>query len=259
MKFNYTLPDDWKFYSNYSDHHHQNKTLHWFSSDNEKYYEKHCKDSKSKQALIDLGWYPNPGIDYKFNSFAFRADEFIDDENPSLMTLGCSHTMGVGIRYEDTFSYILSRKLKHKNYNLGNFGASNDTAFRYAYYWIPKLKPTAVLLMSPEYTRCEMFNNVYYHNYVLGTEVKYPKFNLLSLWYKRYYIQKENCMMNHLKNINAIMNICKENNVPLYIENASDYFNKNKAKDYARDLAHFGPKTNKKVADILYNKYFQNV
>jgi hypothetical protein len=50
-------------------------------------------------------------VNYKFNSQGFRSREFkINSNKPVILTLGCSHTVGVGIPVEDNWPEQLGVK-----------------------------------------------------------------------------------------------------------------------------------------------------
>ena len=126
----------------------------WLDTDSVDRYKTHIADTEKRKMLEDLGWDKhNPT--YKINRHGFRAPEFKKDE-PNIVFLGCSHTVGVGVNLTDTFSHKVSQALGLQNYNLGKGGGSNQTAFRLGHYWIPKLKPKIVVLLSPDRSRSEI-------------------------------------------------------------------------------------------------------
>lgn len=55
---------------------------------------------------------------YTVNSNYFRADHFNKNE-PGCMSLGCSHTYGIGLRNDEVWPFLLSTKLNLPNWNLG--------------------------------------------------------------------------------------------------------------------------------------------
>lgn len=126
----------------------------WLDSDSEPLYKKHIANTDKRKTLEELGWNKhNPT--YKINRNGFRSPEFKKDE-PNIVFLGCSFTVGIGLNLIDTFSHRVSQSLGLQNYNLGKGGSSNQTAFRLGHYWIPKLKPKIVVLLSPERSRSEI-------------------------------------------------------------------------------------------------------
>jgi hypothetical protein len=63
----------------------------------------------------------NYHVDYKYNSYGYRCDEF---NNQKIMFLGCSNTYGLGSHVENTWPDILSKKLNMDYINLGTPGDS---------------------------------------------------------------------------------------------------------------------------------------
>jgi hypothetical protein len=230
-----------------------NQEVEWLDPDSEEMYQNNLVTS-----LIPLQYHNQFGkhFTYKFNSYGFRADEF-DSAGSNVMSLGCSHTLGVGVPYESTWAHIVSNELKLKNYNLGVGGASNDTAFRLAYQWIDKLKPNIVIFLSTEPTRFELHTNAH---------VDYNEIHNISVWnfehYKHtkefmqhWYSDDTNSNMNYLKNMLAIKQLCDNRGIKyLHEEILNIYEQKIFAKDHARDLIHFGGKTHQRVADMFLSK-----
>jgi len=58
-------------------------------------------------------------IDYNFNSFGYRCNEF---DNQEILTLGCSQTEGHGLPLELTWPYILSKKMNKDYISLAKGG-----------------------------------------------------------------------------------------------------------------------------------------
>ena len=57
------------------------------------------------------------------------------------MCLGCSISFGTGLPYENTWPYLVSRKLNLSCWNLSQPASSLDTCYRLANHWVPILKP----------------------------------------------------------------------------------------------------------------------
>jgi len=101
-------------------------------------------------------------LNYKYNNQGFRSREFlIQTDNPIILALGCSHTVGVGIPVEDNWPEQLGAKYfpNHVVYNAGLGGASSDTVSRLAVNLIPILKPDIVVILWPEMYRIETYSN----------------------------------------------------------------------------------------------------
>lgn len=216
-----------------------NQMADWFGTDSYELYQKNLRERFDE--LNHNSWIDQKII-YKFNDFGFRADQF-DIGQPSMISLGCSHTFGIGCNYESTWSYLVSSALRLKNFNLGIGGSSNDTAFRLASYWIPKLKPKIVVFLSTEPTRLEL-------------HLADGSIDDLSVWsslamedqfYKHWVSNHMNSKFNLLKNNLAIKQICEDLGIKFFHEKYDNF--KYFYIDLARDLQHFGAKTNQKFAN----------
>ena len=74
--------------------------------------ERYLENLKLKRPEMESNGWINQEITYKFNSFAFRCNEFTSD--PSILFLGCSHTVGVGLPIEHTWPTIVANNLNLK-------------------------------------------------------------------------------------------------------------------------------------------------
>ena len=134
--------------------HQVGQQLDWLDTDSAAAYRLHMSQPKKRDALDRLKWNKH-NITYKINQHGFRSPEFKKDE-PNILFLGCSFTVGIGLDLTNTFSHIVSQTLGLQNYNLGRGGGSSKTCFRLGEYWIPKLKPKIVVLLSPPESRTEI-------------------------------------------------------------------------------------------------------
>lgn len=220
-----------------------NQELAWFGTDSEELYQKNLAENFEK--LKQYNWIDQKII-YKFNRRGFRADEFTPSEK-SVVFIGCSHTLGVGLPIESTWPYIISSELNLKNYNLGIPGASNDTAFRLANYFIPQLMPDVVIFLSSDRSRVELhtinqqIKDINAWNY----QADYTK-NFMKDWLSNDI----NTDMNYLKNTLAIKQICNEYNIKYLQEEFSNI----PTLDKARDLQHFGITTNQHIAKMFLSR-----
>jgi hypothetical protein len=209
-------------------HHLANQTLEWLPMDTEERYKDNLKHKK--RLLKQNGWVDKK-VTYKFNSQGFRCDEFETDTDCAVF-LGCSHTMGIGLPVDAVWPSLVAAELKLKCYNLGIGGSSNDTAFRLGYHYIPKLKPKVVVLLSPDSNRFEIYN-------------KEKTFTSHGPWsdtpfYREWALRHENGIINQEKNALALKAICDANHAQYIRFSITDFYRT----DLARDLAHYGVKTN---------------
>lgn len=227
--------------------HHQkkfaNQELLWYPYDDEESYQNNLLTRRDD--LSRLGWIDKK-ITYKLNSAGYRSDEFQDN---SIVFLGCSITFGIGLPLESIYPTIVSAALDLPCSNLAVSGSSSDTAFRLSEYWLPKLKPKIVIMMTPDKSRLEL----------LGKEITNFRVNAHSmnnLFYQKWLMDEENTRLNQLKNILAVKSICTELGIkflPFTVEQDFCFIES----DLARDLSHPGRLSHIKTAKkILSNISF---
>lgn len=233
---------------------HADKSLHWEAYDSQ---ERYNNNIKTQYALLKKYGWLDKEIIYKFNKHGFRCPDF--DNKPCIMFLGCSHTLGLGLNIEDTWSYLVHQTLNLGYVNLGQAGSSHDTAFRLAYYWIPKLKPKIVFLLKPEISRCEIayngFNNFFapcmFDEEIISDKKEYLK------WYKLWVSEDSNYFLNSEKNTLGINEICRRYNSKFYYLDTEYFLSLECRVDLARDLSHLGILSNRlfaeKVLSVINN------
>ena len=219
-----------------------NQEHYWYSIDTEKKYKTNLK--KNYSLLERNGWIDNR-FTYKFNSEGFRSEEFQDE--PGLLCLGCSFTQGIGLPYEYTWPYFLSKKLNLACWNLGIPGGSNDTAFRLGSHYIPKLKTKIVALLSPPMDRLELISNCGV-NYFLPNFVS-PRF---QEFYNNWLSDNTNSFLNRRKNVLGLAQICDQLQIPFVFFNFEEMPIVQDTCDIARDLLHFGVKTQRNISEKMF-------
>lgn len=220
-----------------------NQEINWHGTDSEELYQKNL--IKNRSQLEQYNWIDRP-ITYKFNSYGFRADEF-DSPDPGIIFIGCSHTLGMGLPVESTWAHQVSTELKLKNYNLGLGGASNDTAFRLAHHWIAQLKPDVVIFLSTERTRLELHID---DEQLYDLSVWPIGFPIVDTFMESWCSNDTNSNMNYLKNTLAIKQLCRDRNIKYIQQEALTI----PMIDRARDLQHYGEKTQRDIASMFLSK-----
>lgn len=218
-----------------------NQEVLWFGSDSQQRYQTNLKEHKDQ--LEKYNWIDNP-ITYKFNSHGFRSNEF--SNKPSIMFLGCSHTVGIGLPVEATWPYIVSQKLNLEMCNLGLSSGSCDSAFRIANHYVSKIKPQVVFLLAPDQARLEVLGIDSIDAITAMDASGLAK----ETFYRKWLSVEENQRMNQEKNILAIKHLCHVNNVKfanLYSWHTVNYGNA--TADKARDLQHWGRLRNQDIAN----------
>ena len=121
--------------------------------------ELYLKNLKSKP---NDWYYRNNTFDYKRNSLGHRTPKEIDelDLDNYILTIGCSHTEGIGLPIENTYSYELSKKLKCDYYNLGLSGSGIDIMMHNLTVWFATVKkhPKLLVIQYPDVARFSTIN-----------------------------------------------------------------------------------------------------
>jgi hypothetical protein len=119
-------------------------------SDNKELYEKNLKTKP------DDWYYRTNTLDYKRNSLGHRCNEIADiDLENYILTVGCSHTEGIGLEVEETYTHQLSKKFKCDYYNMGMAGTGIDTMMHNLTVWFATVKkqPKLVVMQFPDVAR----------------------------------------------------------------------------------------------------------
>lgn len=109
-------------------------------------YKWHLEDRKNKS-------YKTSGSDnsekcqYTYNELGFRGDSIYKD-GFKIMSIGCSHTEGVGVNDNETWSHQLCNLIPNSvDLNFGCGGRSNDYISRCLLSYYDLIKPDLVLIM----------------------------------------------------------------------------------------------------------------
>ena len=105
--------------------------------------------------------YDESSITYRLNSQGYRCPEFEDTASIRMISIGCSHTFGVGLPQDALYHELFAKRLGSElgldviNWNLGSGGASNNYIARLLHLTVPKLKPDLVLIFFSYFSRRE--------------------------------------------------------------------------------------------------------
>jgi hypothetical protein len=200
--------------------------------------------------LVSNGWL-DTDIEYRINSDGFRCEELLTSK--SIMSFGCSYTLGVGLPENYTWPFLVAKYANLANYNLGIAGGSNDTAFRLSQYYIPLIKPEIVLFLSaPEY-RLELIKDDNEVRLMHPARSKWSTDPAYQPFYQDWISGETNAVMNLRKNVLAVENMCNQFNIKFIHVHYTEF----KRLDFARDLAHYGIRSNKEMADNFTKKLFE--
>lgn len=216
------------------------QSVEWLISDTQELYEKNLINQR---ALLERNGWIGSKFTYDFNSLGFRCEEFSTD--PTIMFLGCSFTIGIGLPTEMTWTHLVSRHLGLRCANLGQGGGSSDTAFRLCHGYIDKIRPKAVVFMRPESYRFELTNDRY-------SEI-YSSHNHSQTEFYRLMVEfNQTPMFLQEKNTLAIECLCRQRGIK-FVQCEHKELNdiSISSLDLARDLAHPGRGKNQLMADRI--------
>lgn len=235
-----------------------NQILEWMSPDSKEVFDQSMQDPVRRALLENAGWDKPGSITYKFNSHGFRCDEF--DNSPCIMALGCSFTIGIGLPIEYTWPYLVGQQLNLKVVNLGWGGYSADSCFRLAEYWIPKLRPSYVVMLTPSSDRFELLLDPSTNHNSVPVEIFLPNsesslFSMRETLLKHWFINSENGEINQRKNKLALEKLCDNYNIPCSIFDANSNTYWGSKDEFARDFMHAGPTMHRNIAKKVVDGY----
>jgi hypothetical protein len=238
-----------------------NSTKDYSGSDHE------IKFNENLKVQPDTWYYRDTKITYTHNNVGHRCrnpDE-LNFENYVLFT-GCSHTYGVGLELEKSYTYLLSEKLNCDYYNLAQGGTGLDIMFYNLNIWLDRYpKPKHVFVQWTDPTR---FLGDRGHDEKIGilgytpeghwsTSNTARKFILLgeetgywNLRAKMFHLMLKEKFKKLELPYTYISFLGEFHNTEIMVPERFFYHN---SLDYARDCAHFGNKTNQDLADRIYD------
>lgn len=211
--------------------------------------------------------YKDKNIKYILNEYGLRVPEKQTNYEESIMFLGCSQTFGVGINYEDTFSYKVTEQLSMNSINLGSPGRCPKACFRYASFWIDYFQPSIVIYCEPDVGRDEVIVDVGkdepdYAIYAMSPHKKLddPVYKNRP-WLRDYYMVSLdtplNAMFTSWQIRLAIAAIAKENDAKYVGDHVHRFFEPD-GRDYARDGDHFGPRSHDTATQKILDRLREN-
>jgi hypothetical protein len=237
----------------YKIHGYAGKTTTWCPSDIEERFNHNMADPKQRKLMEEYGW-TKDNVSYTFNKDGFRSEEFTYEPNDSVLFLGCSHTVGIGVDLESSWAYRVASSLGLRRYNLAVGASSSDTCFRLAHHWIPLLRPKYVMMFTPVDVRMEMVLENHLINFTptMSSYMEKQYMEMLGGFYNGWLSHSANAELNRLKNVMGIQTICNSIGVPL-VEIPSDGMLYG-IEPLGRDLMHPGREWHKAVADKFLDK-----
>lgn len=179
-------------------------------------------------------------VEYRLNNYGYRDEYWIDDDfNDSIWCVGHSDTLGMGVKFEDTYCSLL--RTEYKTINLGIAGASYDTFSRVICSGLSKYKPKLIILQGTTKERKEYVSREF-------QQLILPNFPIDMLPYKDVWRHNDEVTdeYNFERNMKLINLSTKLYNIPLItfdFDNRWDLIRKCPAVDNQ----HIGPEIHKNV------------
>lgn len=181
----------------------------------EEKYNSALEDTNKKRILELNGHIPN-NMTYRVNNYGFRGDNW-DIGTDCDVTMGSSDTWGGGNYEEDIYPTLIAKQTGRTVYNLGYPAGTADGVFRYAYYWLNKLKPKTVYTLFPNPKRAELIlrdeaSGELYHKHWSWSErkrkIRDNVWPATDPYYFKWFSTDANSLLNNLKNMLALKQIC---------------------------------------------------
>jgi hypothetical protein len=236
-----------------------NRIVNWHSGDTEKNWADGCK-------RFGPSWYyyDKPTIEYAYNSLGYRSPEVDSISKDFFISFGCSHTLGVGLHLEDTYSYLLAQELKYEYLNFGMGGGAQNIVWANSTAWLTnqQLKPKFVILQWPEIERLTIHTdtriNLFLPSWHGAPDTKKSERNMYLYMLDNEEYLREQALM-YFKNTNLLWKLAGVPTINFTLASgAGDLFNikcfrgwtidESKA---ARDLMHPGPEFNKQIVEYI--------
>lgn len=178
----------------------------------------------------------------------------IDTANYILFT-GCSHTQGIGLELEDSYSYVTSKLLNSDYYNLGIGGSGCDVMMYNLLTWLNKFdhKPKLLVIQWPFQLRYSRQSNQGIDN--IQTEGSWSSDIYLDFMMNGdrvgYFSLRTRLYLKLLENI-KIPKIYVS--FPEYNRHLQDYIVFQEL-DRAQDNQHLGPLSHRILSEKIADKY----
>ena len=190
------------------------------------------------------------------NEYGYRTSLEMKENRDSILCLGCSFTYGQAVSIENSWPYILGKKLDRPSYNLGKPGGSIDSSYRILNAWLPILKSKDVFILNC-FRRKELYLSQ--HERFIPIGLGFPGF-LANTEYSLRTVLLMNDIQYNLdkqKTLKAIKSVCDDFYSKLHFIDYDDYdgsINPTSFIDLGTDGQHPGPKQQEAYAEKFYDK-----
>lgn len=144
---------------------------------------------------LNGSWSTQAGV-YMTNNLNFRdLVDIIPGDPADILALGCSHTYGLGVPQEYTWSSMLEKKSNMRVANLGICGASAQQIINFAMYYINNIgKPKQIFAVFPNTQRhYNVIDGIFFKNKRIQKEKAFLTTSFIETmnWYSGEIYKKE--------------------------------------------------------------------
>ncbi len=236
-----------------------NKTFKWMTADTEENYKKVIRTTEVPYGPTD--------IEYKYNNYGFRCDDFESWEKHPFRILyaGCSMTEGIGLPLKDIWPTLLHNKIcetygvKIPFWTVASGGTGIDQLVRHIYNVKDLLRPQIIISYLPSKERRELAFETRWGPWSLETIEGRNTKVFLDDRLIEYQTEKNIAMLDMmLKEIDCsflFSSSMADFQIKDYIDNPRFIQRPHVPEQYdvARDGIHAGPNTNQIMADRAYD------
>lgn len=234
----------------------ESKILHENGDDTLENFNKHFKKFPTDP---DLLFYKDNPITYKLNNHGYRSGIDFNKGMSGNVYLGCSHTLGIGLHFEDTWAYKLNQKIGGNFINLAEGGEGIASGFRKLINYVDYFNIENVFINYPHYYRYEYWFEEKRKFYTLRPAQK----DMYQPWFgklhKRLLIEERNNIYYTTSNLYAIIGLCKSKNINVYRYTKEFPLYHTHGGRKARDLSHAPTGLHTNIAEEMYTKYLDNI
>jgi hypothetical protein len=204
--------------------------------------------------------YTEDSITYDFNSHGFRTREFeLNSHKKNVLFLGCSHTMGVGLRDTEVWTHHVTQifdETEYNCYNLGIGGGGGDTVARLLTNSIDYIHPTVVFVLWPNPARFERYYQSESRTWIMPQVLPEQSRDIVDLY------SDAQCHNLYCKNKLIVELLERQYNFDLVSLNDNDIHTVVQEKKHtpeqvtaARDCMHWSPRVHQDIADLMIQQY----
>ena len=194
--------------------------------------------------------------DEEINQYSFRTHHVMTEDTNSIMAMGCSASIGMGMEFDKRWSNVLEDISGRTVYNLSCSGLGIDGIYRLIKVWLPRLKSKDICILFPRIQRREFWSEEQDMFVCFGpwkNTVVDPEY---SKQLRKLLRSEDDVRMLAQMSMDAIKNVCKENNVGLHTIDLEPQGIHHL--DIAGDAVHPGPLSHKNWAEKFYDKIQNN-